>query len=701
MIQKYINFQKKLVFQNIDILNYRVSLAIIFLLFLSLAINFGSRYYEKSFWDSNPELFYAEGEPLLRTGDPAYYVNIAKYLKEEIPINEYYNKLDFPTKVDDDLKPPLISSIISFLSKSSSLPEIVKASNKLVLISSIITCLGVFFLFYVIGRPFEGIVASLGGGISTNYYLRSSIGYIDTDILNLFFMYFLFGLIYLSSKNQSLNRNITFTVLAGLVGKIFYLWYPKPELLLMSFFSLVFFTIFNTQNWKKVFLNSAIFILITGPSIYINIFSIFLNNPYLGEYLSANIKSSDLIDKTSLSFNNIFEYIGEQTKPPLSELFKLESSLYLGIICFSGLFLWAITYPIIFIGLAPLSLFFLLSIILGQRALFYSGPFLWFGTIYFINFICFKYISLKKLTINTNYIYALTTSFAMILSIFSTNVLNRSVSPTYIPVEVSKAFVNIDKFIDDKKNSIIVADWTYGYQSLLYNDTPILIHPGIPTSPRHYFIARAFTSHSLTETSKILNYVAKGNIEKINEKNIDTFQELSKDLYKSKKMDKDIYLVLTNQQKDWGRIQAAVAYWNIEENKPHIFNGKEAFDVFTMIQINCEKLDTKTYKTTCKDSVDEDIQVDLASGLYNGKPYLKRVVQVTDGIIEINQEYKNSKGNTVFQIVKNSKNNTYRIYVMHDAVFRSVYNKLFHLNDSEDYELVYDDYPHVKIYKVN
>jgi hypothetical protein len=38
---------------------------------------------------------------------------------------------------------------------------------------------------------------------------------------------------------------------------------------------------------------------------------------------------------------------------------------------------------------------------------------------------------------------------------------------------------------------------------------------------------------------------------------------------------------------------------------------------------------------------------------------------------------------------------------MHEAVFRSTYNKLLHLNESDNYELVYDDYPDVKIYKVN
>ena len=98
---------------------------------------------------------------------------------------------------------------------------------------------------------------------------------------------------------------------------------------------------------------------------------------------------------------------------------------------------------------------------------------------------------------------------------------------------------------------------------------------------------------------------------------------------------------------------------------------------------------------------DKDIPVNLSLGLWDGRPILKRVVQIVDGKVEINQEYENSKGNYVFQIVKDTEKNTSNLYYMHDAVFRSTYNRLFHLNDSENYELVYDDYPNVKIYKVN
>ena len=280
MIRFLNNFRDKLFFKFVDISNLKILSSLIILLFLSIIINLGARYYEKTIWEKNPNVFSSDNIPLVRSGDPAYFLNIAKYLKENKSLQEYNKKLNFPTSSEGEIKPPLLSLIISILSKNSSLNEIIKAGNNLVLFSSILTTSSIFFLFFVIGRPFEGIVASVGGGISTNYLMRSGIGYIDTDILNLFFMYFLFGFIYLSSKKQkNLITGLFLITFTGLLGKLFYLWYPKPELILMSFFSLVFFTWFNTKDWKIIFLNSFIYILLTDPNIYIDGFSIVSNNP--------------------------------------------------------------------------------------------------------------------------------------------------------------------------------------------------------------------------------------------------------------------------------------------------------------------------------------------------------------------------------------------------------------------------------------
>ena len=116
-----------------------------------------------------------------------------------------------------------------FLSKDSSIKEITNGSNLLIFIAAFITPIGVLLLFMIIGRPFEGIVASLATCISYSYGMRSTIGYIDTDILNLFLIYLLFASIYFASKKRQLLKAIFFVAIAGCIAKLFYTWYPKKS----------------------------------------------------------------------------------------------------------------------------------------------------------------------------------------------------------------------------------------------------------------------------------------------------------------------------------------------------------------------------------------------------------------------------------------------------------------------------------------
>jgi hypothetical protein len=328
---------------------------------------------------------------------------------------------------------------------------------------------------------------------------------------------------------------------------------------------------------------------------------------------------------------------------------------------------------------------------------------MWFGLGYLINFCILKSYTFKNIKINLHYVYVFSSLCLITFLILITNTFNKHHAP-FVTSNTTKGLIKLNDLAIDKDNAVIAAPWSYGYQSVFYNDIPVLIHNGMPTSPRHYFMSRAFSASDLEETKKILNYIASGNVEKINDKNIDSFQSLAKDIYKASLVDKDIYLFLTEQQRVWIKSTGATAFWDIENNKPYTFNGVTAFDIFNINEIDCEDLDPKTLTTKCarlKGSLDKDLLVNLALGIWDGKPIIKRVVQISDGKIEINEEYDNPEANYVFQIIKNTDEDTVNIYFMHEVVFRSSYNKLFHLNEIEDYELVYDDYPNVKIYKIN
>ena len=171
--------------------------------------------------------------------------------------------------------------------------------------------------------------------------------------------------------------------------------------------------------------------------------SIFRNNPYLAGYLSANVEITDLVNKTKLNFNDIFKFVGEQQTVGFSELVKLENSMILGISCFMGIMLWGITNPIKFIGFSPLILFFLLSSIMGNRALFYSQPFMWFGLGYILNFIIIKFFVYQKLLLNKLIIYPTLTACLSIVVFLANNPFTKEINVTFIPQPVTKALIKI------------------------------------------------------------------------------------------------------------------------------------------------------------------------------------------------------------------------------------------------------------------
>ena len=51
----------------------------------------------------------------------------------------------------------------------------------------------------------------------------------------------------------------------------------------------------------------------------------------------------------------------------------------MGFVCLSGLFLFLLRNPVIAIAYGPLAVFGLLNFVIGNRAIFYSAPIMWFG----------------------------------------------------------------------------------------------------------------------------------------------------------------------------------------------------------------------------------------------------------------------------------------------------------------------------------
>ena len=102
-----------------------------------------------------------------------------------------------------------------------------------VLASLFILPLGIYFL--QIGIPVSGLLGGVIGSFAGGYYMRSSIGRIDTDMLNLFFP-ILTALMILQASLAKTERSVLInSAMAGL-SLFFFLWWWEKAGFALAFF---------------------------------------------------------------------------------------------------------------------------------------------------------------------------------------------------------------------------------------------------------------------------------------------------------------------------------------------------------------------------------------------------------------------------------------------------------------------------------
>ena len=139
-------------------------------------------------------------------------------------------------------------------------------------------------------------MAALGGGLSSAYLVRSSIGRIDTDQLNLGFMYLMFGLVALAGRAKTRIQTIIWSMAAGLFANLFMWWYGKPELIAMAAIALVWLLCCLQRNILTVLAGTAVFLALSGIAFF---------NPFTSIYLK------DVLCEASFIFPNTFQTITE------------------------------------------------------------------------------------------------------------------------------------------------------------------------------------------------------------------------------------------------------------------------------------------------------------------------------------------------------------------------------------------------------
>ena len=681
-------------FQNSQFTQKITSLTILLAVLLGIAasfMNFQARHINWQIWEQNKSEFFFEETPLFTTMDAGYFLGIAGYLKSGRTVNEYHSLRSFPRNQYDpkltqktERSPPLLATTIAYFAEDSSPQSLLTTGNKIIPYTAIITAIAVIIAFGVTGYWLEASVAAAGGGLSIAYYWRSSMGRIDTDQLNLGFMYFMFAMVMCAGRAKDIKWGLFFTVMAGLTARLFDSWYGKPELIIMAAFALFWLTLIVSRDWRRILGLSALFVVISGVG---------LRNPFESTYLLTELNYHNFV------FSSVISTVTEASQIAFTEILtRMTGSVFMSVFCLLGMVFWAVRHPVMAVAYAPLAGFALFTIVLGNRALFYSAPFFWFGGAYLAVLIT-RLAVYQFSTRLGNLAQAISISAsaaacaALLLFIWVTGPVNQLARPS-IPVPIIKAMSEI-KPMSEGENSVVASWWDYGYASMLMNGLPTFTDPGTHRSNTNYFIADALLSSNPVYTADTLRFLARGGLSSL-EAEVENRTALTQIMIDNRdKPAPAVYLMLTDQMTGWIPSISKIGRWDIDLGAPILAKGHKTGQNLVYNFLNCA--DSKVPGLIrCNDSA-----VDLREGKIDGNSVLDLVVEAHGGRLIGSKRFRDDALN-MFQIMKDRNGEVAKVALLHEELFYSSFNQMFHLGrfDTKNFKLVYDDYPHARIFKL-
>ena len=681
-------------FQNSQFTQKITSLTILLAVLLGIVasfMNFQARHINWQIWEQNKSEFFFEETPLFTTMDAGIFLGIAAHLKSGQTVEDYYSLRSFPknqyiqkSPEKNNIPTPLLAKIIAYFAEDSSPQSLLATGNKIIPYTAIITAIAVIITFGVTGYWLEASVAAAGGGLSIAYYWRSSMGRIDTDQLNLGFMYFMFAMVMCAGRAKDIKWGLFFIVIAGLTAKLFMDWYGKHELIFMAAFSLFWLTLVISRDPRRIIGFSVLFIVLSDAWFF---------NPLNSIYFLPELT------KHNFNFGSVLSTVSEVSQLAFSEmLYRMTGSVLVSVFCMLGMVFWGVRHPVMAIAYAPLAGFALFTIVLGNRALFYSAPFFWFGgaylTVLIIRLGTYQFLPrVGNFTQTFARLGPAAACAALLIFIWATGPAYQ-LSKLSVPVPIIKALSTMKTIAEDDK-SIVASWWDYGYASMLMNGLPTFVDPGSHGTETNYFIADALLSNNPVYTADTLRFLARGGLNVL-ERTITDRPALTQIMIDNRdKPAPSVYLVLTDQMTYWMPSISKIGRWDIDLGLPILAKGHKTGQNLAYNFLNCADSNTPGV-IRCNDSV-----IDLKKGKIDGNSALDLVVEAHGGLLVGSRRFKDAELN-MFQIMKDRNGEAAKVAILHEELFFSSFNQMFHLGryDTKNFKLVYDDYPHARIFKL-
>ena len=685
-------------------------------------------------WKQNPQAYFVGERPMMTTLDAPYWLRLGREYQEGTsgrdkfrfyPDNsESLNKRLAPPSEFQDQRPqpaatdevgirdvPLLSVLSGTLAATLDGNHYLAGTLLVPMLAGLfIIPLGIYF--YLIGVPAAGLLGALIGNFCAEYYMRASIGRIDTDMLNLFFPALGGLLVLLAGKATSLRNRVLFSALAGLALHGFDWWYEKPGFTLAYFCVLLAMLAIHRTPLRTLLLCSIVFVVVVGPdhfrggvgSISSNLFARYLN---VGQEVVVEV--ADGVSAPA-AFPNVYKTISEAERVPMGEvLTQVLDSEVLGWLGFVSFGLFALLQWRCVIPLLPFLALGVFGFYSSRRFIMFLAPFVGVGLGLFATLVVqYAWSGMKSLTgpspaeqnsskSNTkqkpgqktgiwhNPLFREVLVYGAVglcfLGIYKNTAFSFVPGPS-IPTAVYATFMEVKKRVPP--DAVIVTWWDYGYALMDATGLATFHDGGVQTSPKTYFVARSLITPSSKDLYRITKFLATEGNPGITAANTSPERLLQVVHNPTRTPEPPIYLFFT-----YDMIGKYIAFSNLGSHD--LAKGSSRPKGFQ--KIACQSVANDVL--TCN-----QYRIDLKQGRINDRFPVKRTVQVLEGKVVHEQEYPNAQGITV-QFHLQQPRQISEVYLLEEEVFASNFNQMYLLGryDASRFEEVLNAFPLSRLYR--
>ncbi len=650
-------------------------------LVLAVLLYFASfyfRYHQFQVWKAHPKVYFVDNYPAMTTLDAYFWLRYAKEYK-----NGTYYKSDndtlraYPTNTVKPHPVPLLSAMISWFSSISG-KSIYMSGLILVSVLAGLFILPMVYYFWLADMPIAGLTGAFVGAFSWMYAIRTAMGRVDTDLLQLFFMFSGSLLILLASETKSNRNRLIYSALLGLNFLLFGWWYAHYGIDVVYLALFIIMLLIRKVELKQIVIATLLFIIFANPVLVIKGFGGVVS--FFGKYGEVKAVSTG-------NFPNIMKTITEteHISPSKVIVYILSNKLLdgVGLILSLGM-LFALGLRVI--PILPIVLLGFLAFKSSNRTVMFLAPFVGAGLGFVVDMI-FHRLNFDNLKANVASFFV---TVILMVALLHTTAYKFVPLPS-IQAPIVRSFLQIKNRIN---KAAIFSWWDYGYAIEDMDGFATYHDGGAHGGARTYLVAKALISDNETLLYHIISFMdsygVKPIMDAIEKDNISAGKAVQMAFDYSKPIkNNDNYVLFTEDMIGKFYAISYLGSWDFKKEKSYP-------DGYAMYY--CSGFENGTF--TCDKGF-----VDIVHGYINSKIPIKRFLWVVNGRVKKDVDLHPNGVNVELCLTKRPNSNQLDVdfmLVCDDRVFNSNFNRMFILGeiDKDKFEEVYNNFPYARMFRV-